>query len=136
MTPEDADQMRHLFDQATNTGPATAAIDRLVYCTLLDRLTNGNLDLALSTFAEPGTHQAALRELEELNDDERTELAGAAGPMWNQALSLAIRYLWHVCRTLGYNPEGLGPDHVALVASMFLGPDFTHLADVNESPGS
>ena len=129
MTDDERDQMRHLFDQATNTGPATAAIDRLIYCTLLDRLTNGNLDLALSTFAEPGTHQAALRELEELNDDERTELVGNVVPMWNEALSLAIRYLWHVSRTLGYNPEGLDPKHVALVGTMFLGADFTHLAD-------
>jgi hypothetical protein len=37
------------------------------------------------------------------------------------ALSRAVMHMWHACRRLGYDPEGLAGDHLALVASMFLG---------------
>lgn len=125
----DRDAMRELFDQAIETGPAKAAIDRLVYCALLGRLTGGDVKVALDAYADPGTVEAAIREMEELDDQERAELAVTVVPMWNTALSLAVNHLWHACRNLGYAPDGLGPDHVALVAAVFLGPEFTHLAN-------
>jgi hypothetical protein len=46
-------QMRALFDRALETGPAKAAIHRLTYCVILDRLTNGDQQLAASMFADP-----------------------------------------------------------------------------------
>jgi hypothetical protein len=126
--------MAELYNRAFETGPAHAAIDRLVYCHILNRITNGDLETALDVYAEPGTVQAAEQELEDLNDEERAELVVAVVPMWNMALSLAVKYLWHACRKLGYDPAGLGPDHVALVGSVFLGAHFTHLAEL-DAPG-
>jgi hypothetical protein len=49
-------------------------------------------------------------------------------PALNTALSLAVNYMWRSCRQLGYDPAGLGADHIAILASVFLGPDFAHLA--------
>jgi hypothetical protein len=125
----DHDAMRALFDQAIETGPARAAIDRLVYCCVLDRLTNGDQQLAATMFAEPGTAEAAVRELEGLDDTDLRELAAFVCPTFNAALSLAVVYMHKACKQLGYDPAGLGPDHIAILASVFLGPEFTHLAD-------
>jgi hypothetical protein len=118
-----------LFDEALETGPARAAIDRLVYCCVLDRLTNGDQQLAASMFADAGTAEAVVRELEELDDEDLRELAAYVCPAFNAALSLAVNHMYPACRQLGYDPTRLGPDHLALLASVFLGPDFTHLAD-------
>ncbi len=130
----DHDQMEELFNEAMVSGPAHAAIDRLVYVHILNRLAGGDVETALAVFADPGTVRAAEQELEDLDDTERAELVVAVVPMWNMALSLAVKHLWHACRKLGYNPEGLGPDYVALVASVFLGAEFTQLAEPPRIP--
>jgi hypothetical protein len=131
MSTQDAErqQMRALFDEALETGPAKAAVDRLVYCCVLTRLTSGDTQLACTMFADPGTAEAAIRELEALDDHGVAELAAFVCPTFNAALSLAVNYMHKACRQLGYDPAGLGPDHIAILASVFLGPDFTHLAD-------
>jgi hypothetical protein len=140
MSAQDAEheQMCNLFDKALETGPAKTAIDRLVYCCVLNRLTNGDTELACSVFADPGTTKAALTELEALNDTERAEIAAFVCPTFNAALSLAVGYMHRACRQLGYDPAGLRPEHIALLASVFLGPDFTHLADklADSQPGT
>jgi hypothetical protein len=117
---DDNNLMRHLFDQATDTGPATAALDRLIYCHLLDRITGGNLAVAVDQFAKPGSVEAAAVELEQLDDNERKALAETVVPEWNEALSRAVVLMVRACRRLGYNPDGLGPDHLALLASVLL----------------
>jgi hypothetical protein len=124
----DHDLMRDLFDQALDTGPAHAALDRLTYCWCVGRLTDGDTHLAQTVFSDDGTADAANQELDDLDDQGREELAEAVIPMWNTALSLAVNHLFRTCRRLGYDPEGLDPKHTALVASVFLGPEFTHLA--------
>jgi hypothetical protein len=127
------DQMRDLFNRAMDTGPAIAALDRLVYCYIVDRLTNGDTITALDVFADDGTSEAATRELDALDDQGRADLAAKVIPLWNTALSLAVLHLWHTCRRLGFDPESLDPKHIALVASVFLGDQFTHLADQLET---
>ena len=121
--PDDADreQMRRLFDRAMGAGPTIAALDRLVYCSLLDRITGHDLNVALEEFSNDGAGEAAIRELEALDEEQRADLVQTIIPMWNEALSRAVMHMWHACRRLGYDPEGLGGDHLALVASMFLG---------------
>jgi hypothetical protein len=78
---------------------------------------------------DPGAYEAAQVELAELDDAGRQDLAQAVVPAWNNALSSAITYLWHVCRKLGYDPETLDPKHVSLVAAMFLGEEFTDIVE-------
>jgi hypothetical protein len=128
-TDDDHEQQRALFDRALKSGPALAALDRLVYCCVLDRLTSGDQHLAASMFADPGTAEAAMRELKALDDRGQAELAMSVVPMFSAALSLAVGYMHKACRQLGYDPDGLGADHIAILASVFLGPDFTHLVD-------
>ena len=84
---DDTDLMRRLFDQAKDTGPAEAAIDRLIYCHLLERLTGGDMTVAMEQFADPGTAEAAMTELEALPDHERAHVAGRVSAMWNDALT-------------------------------------------------
>jgi hypothetical protein len=126
---EQTDRMQHLYNQAMETGPARAALDRLVYCHLLTRLTNGDTETAVSVFTDPGAAEAANRELEGLDDTGRAELAATIVPTFHTALCLAINYLWRACTQLGYDPTTIDAKHVALLASVFLGPDFAHLAD-------
>jgi hypothetical protein len=121
--------MRNLFDQAIETGPAKAAVDRLVYCCLLDRITGGDQQLANQIFSDDATGEAVAKELEQLDPGELRQLAAFVCPAFNAALSPAVGYMHRACRRLGYDPAGLGPDHIAILASVFLGPDFTHLAD-------
>src|SRR5215208_1139146 len=106
LTPEDEDQLQRLFDRAMDSGPTIAAIDRLVYCHLLDRITDGDLTLMLDTFNQDGTGQACMRELEALTPDERDDLAHTVMPMWNKALGRAVMHMWHACKNLGYDPDG------------------------------
>ena len=40
--------------------------------------------------------------------------------MWNHALSRAVSLMWRACRRLGDDPDGLGADHLALLASVLL----------------
>lgn len=135
MTDDKKAQLQRLFDRAMEAGPTHAALDRLIYCHLLDRITSGNLEVALEEFAAPSTAEAALRELESLTDNEREELAQAVIPMWNAALSQAVIHMWSGCRRLGYDPEGLGGDHLAILGALFLGElaDAVHSTD---EPGS
>jgi hypothetical protein len=121
LTPEDEDQLQRLYDRAMDSGPTKAALTKLTYCYMLDRITSGNLELALDTYADDGTAEAAMREMEALTEEEQADLAATIAPTWNQALGRAVLHLWHACRTLGYDPEGLGGDHLALVGSMFVG---------------
>jgi hypothetical protein len=133
---EQIDRMRELFEQALATGPASAAITRLVYCHLVTRLTNGDTDLARSIFTDPATADAANQELEDLDDEQRAELMATVVPMFNAAQSLAVNHLWSACRQLGYDPTTIDPKHTALLASVFLGPEFTHLEDRLAEPQS
>jgi hypothetical protein len=126
MTPDEIDQahrdeLQRLFDRAMQAGPAMAALDRLIYCALGDRLTRHDRQTSMAVFADEGTVEAAIRELEQLTDEQRADLAQQVIPMWNEALSRAVLHMWHACRKLGYDPDGLGGDHLALVASVFLG---------------
>jgi hypothetical protein len=86
----------------------------------LDRITDGNLNIALDAFANPGTVDAALAELETLDDDQRNELAARVCPMWNDALSRSIVLMYRACRRLGYDADGLNGEHLALLASILL----------------
>ena len=40
--------------------------------------------------------------------------------MWNEAVSSAVEIMACACRRLGYDPAGLGGDHLALLASVLL----------------
>lgn len=121
MTDDDTERMSALFDRAMDTGPANAALDRLIYCHLLDRMTDGNVELAMEEFGNPGTREAARREMQSLSRDDLEELGRTVTPMWCEALSHAVKVMWHACRRLGYDPDGLGPDHIALLGALFLG---------------
>ena len=87
---DDTDLMRRLFDQAKDTGPAEAAIDRLIYCHLLERLTGGDMTVAMEQFADPGTAEAAMTEPEALPDHERAHVAGRVSAMWSDALTRSV----------------------------------------------
>ena len=116
----EVEQLQRLFDRAQDTGPANAALDRLVYCHLLNRVTAGDVNAALEVFGNPGAVDATITELEQLSTEEREGLAASVGPMWSHALSRAVILMWRACRRLGYDPEGLGGDHLALLASVLL----------------
>jgi hypothetical protein len=110
-----------LFDQTLETGPARAAVDRLVYSCVLTRLTNGDThtQLACSMFADPGTAKAAVKGARSVRRHRTAELTGFVCPTFNAALSLAVGYMHRACRQLGYDPAGLSPDHIAILASVF-----------------
>src|SRR5215211_1541594 len=118
LTPEDEDQLQRLYERAMDSGPTKAALTKLTYCHMLERLTDGDLKTALDVYADPGTVEAAQREMEALTEPELADLATRITPLWNQALGRAVMHMWHACRNLGYDPEGLGADHLALVASL------------------
>ncbi len=119
----DHEQLAELFSRAASTEPAIAALDRLVYCHLLDRITDGNLNVAIAQFNDPGTIDAARAELEALSDTERDRLAAVVCPEWSEALSRAVELMFNACRRLGCDPDGLGGDHLALFASILLTPE-------------
>jgi hypothetical protein len=75
MSERQIDRMRDLYDQALETNIARAVIDRLVYCHIVTRLTNGDDKLAISMFTDPGIAEAANREIEDLDDKGQAELA-------------------------------------------------------------
>jgi hypothetical protein len=127
----DHDKMQHLFDKAIETDVAHHLIDRLALAWLVDRMTDGNLNVALDAFGDPGTRDAARAEYESLDDQERAELLAAIGPDVNEFTSDAIKRLWHSCRILGFDPETLDPKHVMLVAATLIG-DATPTPDRNE----
>jgi hypothetical protein len=116
----DRDAMRDLFERAKASQPALCALDRLVYCHMLNRITDGNLTVALDQFADEGTVAAALAELEQLSEDEQAELIAEIAPVWNQSLSFVVIQLWRTCRQLGFDPAGINADYVALFASLFI----------------
>jgi len=53
--------------------------------------------------------------------------------MWNDALSRSIVLMYRACRRLGYDPDGLNGEHLALLASVLL---CSEGAIVAEPPGS
>jgi len=121
LTPEDEEQLQRLYDRAMDSSPTKAALTKLVYCYMLERLTNGDLKTALDVYADAGTAEAAEREMEALTEPELADIAARITPLWSQALGRAVMHMWHACRTLGFDPDGLGGDHLALVGSMFVG---------------
>ncbi len=124
-THPDRDLLRRLFNRAMEAGPTTAAINRLLYCHMLDRITAGDLNIALEQFSDPGTVDAALAELDSLSDDERERLAKSVCPIWNDALSRSVVLMYRACRRLGYDAEGLNGEHLAILASILLCSDDT-----------
>jgi hypothetical protein len=114
------DKMEDLFDRAVETDVARRLLDRLALAWLVDRMTSGKLNVALDAIDDPGTRAAAQAEFACLNDQQRAALLAAVVPDMNESISTAVRHLWHVSRVLNVDPEGLDPDHVALVAAIKL----------------
>ncbi len=69
----------------------------------------------------PGTQQAARAEFDALTDDERQQLLATVVPDAFGPLAEAIKRMTHACRVLGFDPDSLDPNHVALTAAALIG---------------
>jgi hypothetical protein len=116
----DHPRMAELYDQAIDTDIAKQMVGRLAHCHIVNRLTNGDLNVAIDVMGDPGTDAAAQTEFDALNDQEREDLAALVRRDLTVAISGAILRLWHACRLLNHDPEGLDPRYVVLVASTLI----------------
>jgi hypothetical protein len=73
--------------------------------------------------SDPGLmpfHEAARREFDQLSEDARDELRKVVGQHWSLNVNLAVRKLWHAATVLGFKPDTLDPQHVAMLAATYL----------------
>ena len=68
-----------------------------------------------------------MTELKALPEDERAQVADRVSLMWSDALTRSVKLMTRACRRLGYNPDELGADHLALLATVLLGVDGEHI---------
>jgi hypothetical protein len=93
-------------------------VDFLARAHLLTQIAD--LETATEFIHKPEGSEAARREWDDLNDDDRKGITELVAKHWSLNVNLAVRRLWHAAEVLGFQADTLDPKHVALVAAIYL----------------
>jgi hypothetical protein len=107
-----------LYEQVLDSPVTTHAVDFLARAHLLTQIAD--LETAKEFIHKPEGSEAARREWDDLNDDDRKGITELVAKHWSLNVNLAVRRLWHAAEVLGFQADTLDPKHVALVAAIYL----------------
>jgi len=124
VTPDEAKDERltaqsALYDATLGTDVTDRALDFLARSLLLLRITRDDVEATKPVLHSPGGREAARREFDQLTDDERDEIKQTIGQHWSLNVNLAVRRLWHAAEVLGFHPDSLDPQLVAMTAATY-----------------
>jgi hypothetical protein len=120
-------RMEVLFHAAFKSAVTDHALEWLASAQLLLGIANNDLDVAGEAFHAPAGRAAAAREFEALPVEQRKALVQQITAHWSVNTSAAVKRLWHAAEVLGFDPETIAPDAVALVAATYLSEDVREL---------
>jgi hypothetical protein len=133
MTPDaEADRraaQEAMYNDVLDSPVTKHAIDFLCRTQMLLRITDDKLDAAAEFLHSIAGHEAALREYEQLNDDDRDDLHQLVVGHWSLNVNLAVRKMWHAAEVLGFQADTLDPKHVAMVAATYFSMPADDLVD-------
>lgn len=119
-SPEQFAAMSKLYDDAIDTEVSTHAMDFMARAQLLMDIAGDDIEAAKGSIHTGAGREAAMREYDELSDDDRHELLEVVAQHSALNLNLAVRKLWHAANVLGFKPDTLDPMHVAMTAATYL----------------
>ena len=122
MTPEEGRLAAQsaLYDEVLESPVTDHAVDFLCRAQLLLRIADDQPEAAKDVIHSDAGHQAALREYEQLSDDDRQKVHESVAQHWSLNVNLAVRKLWHAAEVLGFKADTLDPKHVAMVAATYI----------------
>jgi hypothetical protein len=120
-------RMEILFNAAIKTTVTDHALEWMAAAELLLRIADDNIDVAKEAVFTPAGREAAAREFEALPYEQRKALVQQVLQHWAVNTSAAVKRLWHASEVLGFDPETIAPDAVALVAATYLDEDVHEL---------
>jgi hypothetical protein len=131
MTPEEARLAAQsaLYDEVLESPVTSHVVDYLCRTQMLLRIADGEFDTVHSVLYTDAGREAALREYEQLSDDERKEVHETVAQHWSLNVNLAVRKLWHAAEVLGFRGDTLDPKHVAMTAATYFSMPADDLVD-------
>ena len=125
MTPEEGRlaAQKALYDEVMGSPVTEHAVDFLCRSSMLLRITDDEVDAAREFLHSAAGHEAALREYEQLTDDERDDLHKLVSNHWSLNVNVAVRKMWHAAQVLGFRGDTLDPKHVAMTAATYFSMD-------------
>jgi hypothetical protein len=112
--------MSALYDQVLDSDVTLSAIDFMARAKLVMDIAGDDLAAAGAVVHAPAGREAAKREYDQLSDEARADLHQLVGQHWSLNVNLAVRKLWHAANVLGFKPDTLNPQMVAMVAATYL----------------
>jgi hypothetical protein len=106
-----------MYDSALDSDVTVVACDWLFRAYLVLMIAGEDLDAATAVIHKPEARDAAHREYDDLNDDQRKAIGIIVGQHWANALRRAVDTLWHACGVLEIDPGSMHVDMVALDAA-------------------
>lgn len=118
--PDHIEAMSALYDRVIDSPVTHVGVDWLARAILLLRIADHDVDLAGEVVHQDAGREAARREYDTLEDQDRRALTAEVCEHWASCVRDAILRLWHACGALQIDPVNLQPDHVALFAATLL----------------
>jgi hypothetical protein len=128
-------RMEVLFNAAIKSSVTDHALEWLAAAQLLLRVADDDADVAREAISTPAGREAAAREFEALSGDQRKALVQRITAHWAVNRRPRSSGSGHAAEVLGFDPETIAPDAVALVAATYLSEDVRELAQVTEQEG-
>jgi hypothetical protein len=125
-------RMETLFHAAFATTVTDHALEWMASAQLLLRIANDDTDVAGEAIHTLAGREAASREFEALPIEQRKALVKEITGHWAVNTSAAVKRLWHAAEVLGFDPETIAPDAVALVAATYLSEDVSELVQATK----
>ncbi len=87
---------------------------------LVMRIAGDDLIAAAEAAHSEAGHEAALRERDELSEEERVAIGKEVGAHWALCVTVALERLWHAARVINVDPHTISTDHITLTAATLL----------------
>ena len=112
-----------LYNAALESDVTVAGCGWIAKALVLSDIAGDDIEAAKQVIHKPEGLDAALREFEQMTEEQRNDVRSFVGEHWGRCLSASVQKLWHACGALEIDADELNPDYVALHAATLLSRD-------------